>query len=138
MKATPPVDAYVQELVLVLETIRWFVAFFFFLFSFFEKYTKRRELLCYFLTRTLLTFKYPVFIRGTNSNSKVHPCTERTDGKPLVQESCENATLTIVTNPRAAPRQRCLCVCGYSESCVLVLSLKQLHKPEVALGDMGQ
>lgn len=38
--------------------------------------------------KTLLTLKYPVFIIVTNSNSKVHPFTERTDGKPLVQESC--------------------------------------------------
>lgn len=41
-----------------------------------------------FLMKTLLTLKYPVFIIVTNSNSKVHPFTERTDGKPLVQESC--------------------------------------------------
>lgn len=49
-----------------------------------------RDMSCFaiFLMKTLLTLKYPVFIIVTNSNSKVHPFTERTDGKPLVQESC--------------------------------------------------
>lgn len=46
-----------------------FLVFFFFL----EKYTKGQERFCYFLMKTLLTLKYPVFIRVTNSNSKVHP-----------------------------------------------------------------
>lgn len=45
----------------------------FLFFSFlFEKYTKRQELFCYFLMKTLLTLKYPVFLIVTNPNSKVH------------------------------------------------------------------
>lgn len=44
-----------------------------FLFFFLERYTKRQERFCYFLMKTLRTLKYPVFIRVTNSNSKVHP-----------------------------------------------------------------
>lgn len=56
----------------MLWSTAWFLpfpCFFFFL----EKYTKRQERFCYFLMKTLLTLKYPVFIRVTNSNSKVHP-----------------------------------------------------------------
>lgn len=49
--------------------IHCLISFLFFL----EKYTKRQERFCYFLMKTLLTLKYPVFIRVTNSNSKVHP-----------------------------------------------------------------
>lgn len=47
--------------------------FFLFFFFFLEKYTKRQEWFCYFLMKTLLTLKYPVFIRVTKSNSKAHP-----------------------------------------------------------------
>lgn len=139
LKVTRPVDAYVQELVLVLEMQQCVgFGFFFSFFFFFVKDTKRRELLLLFPNKDTTQLQHPVLIRGTNSNSKVHPCTERTDGKPLVQESCEDATLAIVTNPHAAPLQCCPRVCAYSENCVLVLSLKHLHKPEVTRGDTGQ
>lgn len=59
--------------------------------------------------KTLLTLEYPVFIIVTNSNSKVHPFTERTDGKPLVQESCENVTHDIVAKKtlHATVSKRC-------------------------------
>lgn len=46
-------------------------------FFFLEKYTKRQERFCYFLMKTILTLKYPVFIRVTKSNSKVHPFIDR-------------------------------------------------------------
>lgn len=45
----------------------------FFPFFSLERYTRRQERFCYFLMKTLRTLKYPVFIRVTNSNSKVHP-----------------------------------------------------------------
>lgn len=105
---------------------------FFFFFFFFEKYTKRQELFCYFLMKTLLTLKYPVFIIVTNSNSKVHPFTERTDGKPLVQESCENVTRGLVKKPACCSISAFvhLGVSGKSVSC-FVVPLKHLHEPKV-------
>lgn len=56
----------------MLWSTAWFLSFFPFFFSL-ERYTKRQERFCYFLMKTLRTLKYPVFIRVTNSNSKVHP-----------------------------------------------------------------
>lgn len=56
----------------MLWSTAWFLSFFSFFFSL-ERYTKRQERFCYFLMKTLRTLKYPVFIRVTNSNSKVHP-----------------------------------------------------------------
>lgn len=57
-------------------------------FSSFVKNT-RRDKSCFAISpmKTLLTLKQPVFLIVTNS--KVHPFTGKTDGKPLVQESCE-------------------------------------------------
>lgn len=54
----------------MLWSTSWFLSFFSFSL---ERYTKRQERFCYFLMKTLRTLKYPVFIRITNSNSKVHP-----------------------------------------------------------------
>lgn len=63
--------------------IHCLISFFSLFFFFLEKYTKRQEQFCLFLMKTLLTIKYPVFIRVTNSNSKVHPFIDRMWWKPI-------------------------------------------------------
>lgn len=114
--------------------IHCFISFLFSSFFFFFLKNTLRDMSCsaIFLMKTLLTLKYPVFIIVTNSNSKVHPFTERTDGKALVQESCGKCnTWNRGKKPacRSVSSLLQLCGCVKSVSCFL-FPLKHLQKTE--------